>query len=288
LLTVLLFGAVLAGPALAETAIVPAVADNTLIESATGALSNGAGTAFFVGRTSQAGGSRRRGVIRFDVAAALPPGVIVTRAELHLMLTPSNAPPIEIGLHRLLANWGEGESAASGGSGAPATAGDATWLHTFYDTAFWASPGGDFVAEASAALEVVDPGPVNWPSTPAVEADVQAWLDSADTNHGWLLMGGEGTPTSSKRFASREAEDPAIQPQLLVEYVAPCETLALEGAARALCEVYCETLDCDTPTPLAPPRACAQLAQNFASQTGVVPPCERPDEDRDGVQEALD
>jgi putative transposase len=32
----------------------------------------------------------------------------------------------------------------------------------------------------------------------------------------------------------------------------------------------------------------AQLAQNFASQTGVVPPCERPDEDRDGVQEALD
>src|SRR4030095_6565569 len=94
------------------------------IESATGAFSNGAGPAFFVGRTSQATGFRRRGVIRFDVADVLPPGVIVTRAELRLVLNHSNPQAIEIGLHRVLADWGEGESASSGGSGAPAAAGD--------------------------------------------------------------------------------------------------------------------------------------------------------------------
>jgi hypothetical protein len=265
----------IACPAFAETLIVPAAADNTLIESATGALSNGAGPAFFVGRTSQAAGSRRRGLIRFDVAAALPPGVIVTRAELRLLLTPSNPQPIEIGLHRVLADWGEGESASSGGGGAQAAPGDATWLHTFFDTAFWAEPGGDFTAEASATLEVGDAGEIRWPSTPAAVADVQAWLDFPDENYGWLLIGGEDTPTTSKRFASREAEDPAEQPQLVVEYEAPCATLALEGETRALCEVYCETLDCDAPAYVASPRACAQLAWRFAERTaGADLPCE--------------
>ena len=80
----------LAGGASAETVIVPCAADNTLIESATGALSNGSGPAVFVGRNSQAHGSRRRALLRFDVAGAVPSGVIVTRAELILMLTPSN------------------------------------------------------------------------------------------------------------------------------------------------------------------------------------------------------
>jgi hypothetical protein len=268
--------AALALPVFAETLIVPAAADNTLIESATGALSNGSGPAFFVGRNSQAVGSRRRGVIRFDVAAALPPGVIVTGAELRLVLTPSNPQPIEIGLHRVLADWGEGESAALGGSGAPAAPGDATWLHTFYDETFWANPGGDFVAEASATVEVGDAGEVSWPSTPETVADVQSWLDFPDENYGWLLLSGESSPTTAKRFASRKEADPAVRPQLVVEYEAPCATVALDHAAFALCEVYCETLDCDAESYLAAPRACAQLAGRFAHTTGGADlPCER-------------
>lgn len=268
----------IACPVFAETRIVPAAADNTLIESATGELSNGAGPAFFVGRNSQAVGFRRRGLIRFDVAAALPPGVIVTRAELRLVLTPSNPQPIEIGLHRVLADWGEGESVSSGGGGAQAAPGDATWLHTFFDTAFWAEPGGDFAAEASATLEVGDAGEISWASTPAAVADVQAWLDLPDENYGWLLVGGEDTPTTSKRFASREDEDPANAPELVVEYEAPCATLSLDGAARALCEAYCEALDCDAPAYSAAPRACEQLAWSFAQHIGGADlPCERPD-----------
>jgi len=288
-LALLLLAAGLAASASAETVIVPAAADNTLIESAIGAASNGVGPAVFVGRTSQSVGSRRRALLRFDVAGALPSGVIVTRAELGLTLTPSNFPLFDIGLHRVLAPWGEGASAAGGGGGAPAAPGDATWLHTFYDTAFWENPGGDFVAGASATMPVDEPGDIRWGSTPAAIADVQAWVDFPGTNYGWLLLGGEDSPTSSKRFASREAEDPAARPQLLVEYELPCATLELEGAARALCHAYCEALDCDASAPDASPSACEQVSRQFARRSGgAALPCERPDADRDGIQDALD
>ena len=217
-------------------------------------------------------------MLRFDVAAALPPGAIVTRVELRLVLTPSNPPPIQIGLHRVLAAWGEGDSAASGGSGAPSAPGDATWLHTFYDDTFWTHPGGDFVAEASATQRSGrSQAPSAWGSTPDAVADVQAWLDFPETNHGWLLIGGENAPTTSKRFASREADDPASHPQLVVEYELPCAMLALPAAAHALCHAYCDALACEAPAPAASPRACARIAALYASRSGgAMLLCKRP------------
>jgi len=90
-------------------------------------------------------------------------------------------------------------------------------------------------------------------------------------------MGGDDSPTSSKRFASREAEDPAARPQLLVEYQVPCARLELESAARALCHAYCEALDCDAPVPSASPRACAQVSRQFARHSdGAALFCELP------------
>ncbi len=274
--------AALAVSASAETLVIPAAADNTLIESLTGASSNGAGSAVFVGRTSQSNGSVRRALLLFDVASALPSGVIVTRAELSLTLTPSNPQPVEIGLHRVLTAWGEGESAAGGGGGAPAAPGDASWIHTYYDTAFWQSPGGDFVGGASATMLVGEAEVVRWGSTPAAIADVQAWVDSPDTNHGWLLLGEEGSPSTAKRFASREADDLVSSPQLLVQYEAPCATLELESAPRALCHAYCEALDCDAPAPKASPQACAQVSRQFVLRSGEETLlCARPAADRD-------
>ena len=263
------------GSVSAETVEIVASADNTLIESATGARSNGAGSGFFVGRTSQASDSIRRGLVRFDVAGAVPPGMIITRAELRLVETPSNPQPSEIALHRVLAAWGEGESSGGGGSGAAAAPGDATWIHTFYDREFWSEPGGDFVAAASASLEVGDAGVVLFESTPETVADAQAWLDDPDAAHGWLLRGGEDASTTSKRFASREADDPAEWPLLRIEYAAPCDTVALDGAARALCRAYCETLDCDAGGGPASSRACEPISRQFARHAYVALPCER-------------
>src|SRR5262245_51726133 len=76
----------LTSPAAADTATLNPSKDNTLIESATGALSNALGD-IFVGRTGQpVGQSVRRGVIAFDVAAGIPGGATITSAKLRLYM----------------------------------------------------------------------------------------------------------------------------------------------------------------------------------------------------------
>jgi hypothetical protein len=90
-------------------------------------------------------------------------------------------------------------------------------------------PGGtpkgtspDYVAGASAAAIV---GPAHqaysWESTSTLMADVQSWLDSPGTNFGWFVIGGEGDPTSAKRFAARENLDPTARPTLTIEFTPP-------------------------------------------------------------------
>ena len=61
--------------ALADPIDIVASKDNTLYQSATGSLSNGAGQNFFVGRTRQSSNSLRRGLIAFDIAANIPVGI---------------------------------------------------------------------------------------------------------------------------------------------------------------------------------------------------------------------
>jgi hypothetical protein len=263
-----------AGRAQAQTARIPALRDNTLIESATGALSNGAGPVLFAGRTSQTQGSRRRAALVFDVAGSVPTGVVVTDVTLYLDLSPSNPDPVAVQLYRMRDEWGEGESAAGGGSGAPATPGDATWIHNFYDDRFWVHSGGDFFPDASAATQVGGAGVYRWASA-QMAADVQTWLDDPAGNFGWILIGDETAPSTAKRFYSREADDPDVRPELVVSFVQPCELPELSDAERGLCIAYCEALECDGPDPTASPRGCNRIAREFARRSdGAAPPCE--------------
>ena len=204
-----------------ETQVLEASKDNTLIESPTGALSNGAGTGIFVGRTNQPTDSIRRGLLAFDIADRIPADSKVTSVTLTLKVerTPAGNEPIE--LHRVLTDWGEGSSSSGGGRGAPAAKEDATWIHTFYDTGFWSKPGGDFSATSSAVQTVDDVGSYTWGSTPEMVADVQAWLDSPAENFGWLLLGNEEDPGTVKVFASRDSEEPSARPQLTVSFQPP-------------------------------------------------------------------
>lgn len=204
--------------ATAETQIIPASKDNTLIENATGELSNGVGPVFFVGRTNHSSNSIRRGLITFDVAQAIPAGSTITEVQLTLILERTAGDKESIELHRVLADWGEGSSSTKGGRGAPATKGDATWIHTFYDTDLWSQPGGDFSADISAKALVGGEGSYIWGSTPEMVADVQLWLDSPDKNFGWLLLGNEKSSGTAKAFASRHITDASIQPQLSVSF----------------------------------------------------------------------
>ncbi len=166
--------------------------DNTLYEDATGALSNGAGQYFFVGKTGPTTNSIRRGVIAFDIAGHIVPGSIIVSATLRLNMSRTIAGPEPVELHPLTAGWGEGTSNApgEGGSGTAATSGDATWIHSFYASNLWTTPGGDFVVTASATTTVGSAGFYTWGTTTDMVADVQAWLDTPAANFGWLLLEG--------------------------------------------------------------------------------------------------
>ncbi|MBW2286700.1 MAG: thrombospondin type 3 repeat-containing protein [Deltaproteobacteria bacterium] len=271
------------------SAVLPALQDATLIEITDGSLANGSGSVFFAGRTGQGSGSVRRALLLFDVADALPGGAQVTGARLELSLTPSNRQSVALGLYRVTAAWGEGAAASSGGRGATATPGDSTWLHSFYDTNRWANRGGDFEAPSSAISTVEDAGWYSWGSTPALVADVQNWLDAPASNHGWILLGGEGAPRTAKSFDSRESADPLARPRLVVEFQRACDAAGLQRSAYGICNAYCEALDCDGEIPRGSKRACDRLAHGFArSNRGAPLPCELPDADGDGVYDGID
>ena len=260
-------------PASAEMRVLEPDQDATLIEWPDGTLANGQGF-LFVGRTGQSQRSIRRGLLRFDLAAALPAGAWITNAELTLTLTPSNDTLSVIGLHPVLAPWTEGPSFSGGGGGAVALPGDVTWLHTSYDTALWSQPGGDFDAVPSSDAIVADAPLQVWPATPELLADLQSWLDDPASNHGWLLRGNEAVPSTAKRFTSREGADPLARPQLFIEYTLGCDEAGLPPGAHGLCHAYCESLDCDGPEPRASDDACSRIALNFERKAGGVPlPC---------------
>lgn len=207
-----------ASVAVADVAVVGAFKDNTLYEPLSGLVSNGAGEHFFVGRSGQ--GDARRGLVAFDLSS-IPAGATVTGVDVILKLsrTAGAAGPRDVSLHLALQDWGEGTSVAFGneGAGAPATPGDATWQHTFYNTTLWASPGGDFAAAASATLSVGDIAVYTWGSTAALVADVQGWVDDPATNFGWVVIGDESASSTAKRFDTHEAAA-VDQPKLRITY----------------------------------------------------------------------
>jgi len=170
----------------------------------------------------------RRGLIAFDLSPILPGSqVLSVELRLHMSRTNFGAPAIPVGLHRVLQDWGEGESQAIGneGTGAPATASDATWLHRFYPDIFWSQPGGDFVSAASATRIIDGIGFYSFASTPALVADVQAWVDDPASSFGWLLKTSETTSFTSKRFDTKENFDIALRPELIVSFHAPARSL---------------------------------------------------------------
>lgn len=207
----------IAGPR--QTTLIPD-RDNTLIDDGTGDRSNGAGEYLLSGLTGAF--SRRRALLRFDVAAALPADSRVVDVALTLHVSRSQTGHAPMTIHRVLADWGEGTSDAGErpGIGAPATPGDATWLHRFYPGAFWAQAGGDFDLVASDTRLIGGLGFWTWSSTPALIADVQFWSDHAALNFGWCIVGDETEP-SAKRFDSRENINAAVRPRLVVTFD-PC------------------------------------------------------------------
>ncbi len=186
---------------------------------------NGSGVNFFVGRAgTTSGGNVRRGLIAFDIEnSGVPSGATIESVTLTLNMsrTAIAVGDVNIVLHRVLADWGEGPSTGGGGTGGglPGTAatGDVTWTHRFFDTQTWMTPGGHFSSTVSASQSVGGFGTYTWSGSGSdqIVADAQMWLDDSGSNFGWILIGDESNQ-SAKRFESRESDN---GPMLTVAYI---------------------------------------------------------------------
>jgi len=199
--------------------------DATIYLDPLGEFANGAGQYLFAGEDGA--GGVKRAPLSFDLSS-IPPGSTIQQASLKL--TVSRAAGVDtfpVSLKRLTSAWNEGPTDADGeeGGGSPPASGDCTWIHTYYDTQSWATPGGDFVAGASCTIGVsaVSPQTCTFGPTAGMTADVQGWLNAPATNFGWMLIGDESATATARRFNSRENPDPATRPQLIVNYTPPAQ-----------------------------------------------------------------
>jgi hypothetical protein len=217
----------LAGTAGAATVTLGAGRTNTLYQDSTGQWANGAGQSLFVGTTAT--GEVRRGLIFFDTSG-IPAGSVVTGVSLSLNMSRTIAATQPVSVHRALMAWGSGASNATGqeGTGAQAQAGDATWLHTFYDDQFWDTPGGDFKSDASGTALVTGSGRYTW-SGAGMISDVQGSIDAPGDNLGWFLIGQEDAPTTAKRFDTHLHQTASRWPSLEITYVVPSPGAAMVG-----------------------------------------------------------
>jgi hypothetical protein len=201
-----------------------AVLDNTLFNNLTN--SGGAGPAIFSGRTgslAQPGGIIQRALLKFDTCC-IPRGSTVHSAELTVYLEKSISGDQTHTLHKVLQSWGEGTSTATGGAGSAATAGDATWELRYFPGSPWTNPGGDYEPTVSGSATVglsFSAIPIVWNSTAVMAGDVQAWVENASSNFGWMMKGNEAELTTAKKFVSRESLDTASHPVLTVTYSPP-------------------------------------------------------------------
>lgn len=232
-------------PASTSLPAIGASKDNTIFSDGEPGVengnSNGVGPNLFAGWASPNGYQARRALLAFDLSS-VPANSRITSAAVYLLCdkqaqnSPVSGP---FNLHKLTADWGEGfsDSEAGGqpGLGAAATIGDATWRLRLVSVTgspptgtAWTTPGGDYVASASATTTVANASvnPYVWTSNQNAKlaADVNEWLAAPATNFGWILIGpeGDGAGATAKRFVSRDTLfNPDGAPKLYLSYATP-------------------------------------------------------------------
>lgn len=215
----LVIAAAIATPALAGNAITLAAdLDNTIYQDS-GDRSNGQGPHLYAGQTFNA--TFRRALMHFDVSQ-IPVGSTILDVEITMVVNrvaPGASPAMNT-LHRVNAEWGEGASNAGepGGLGTIAEVGDATWTHRLWPTDMW-TDGGDYAATVSGSSMVGAVGTYSFTGQGLID-DVQAWVDGATPNYGWILRGdesGQGGATA-RRFDSAESTTGGFGPALTITY----------------------------------------------------------------------
>jgi len=283
----------------ADTVTLTPVKDNTLYESPIGNISNGSGEHVFVGENG--GALIRRALLAFDLAGSIPAGSTIDAVTLRMNMSRTIAGPQTIEVFRVSADWGEGASDAFGeeGGGTAAAANDATWIHRFFNTSLWTTPGGDFAASASASASVDGLGSYSWGAAGGLVADVQHWLDNPASNFGWILIGNESAAASAKRFDSRESAVVANRPTLVIDFTPPpdCNSNGIDDAdditsgTSADCDADAVPDECEPDTDGdGTIDACDGCPADANKQAAGVCGCGTPDadSDNDGVPDCMD
>ncbi|WP_243346839.1 DNRLRE domain-containing protein [Parabacteroides sp. FAFU027] len=232
LLSAISFGSIIKA---SESVSILCSKDNTIIQSATGSLSN-ALYSITAGRTNQDAGaavtSIRRALVYFDVANHVPVNATIDSVRLSMYFSRTSGVGTNVDLHRVLKDWGEGTSMQGGGQGATATQNDVTWLYTFNNVASptsspaWTTPGGDFDPTVSATIYAgtgltstgADAYGLKYFVSTTMTSEVQNWLNTPSSNFGWVLQGDETKAQTAKQFLSRETGDATTSPLLKVYY----------------------------------------------------------------------
>lgn len=237
----------LAAVAGASVIVLDPTKDTTLFEN--NPDNNLGGEDLAVGATAQ--GKRMRPLFFFDVAGAIPSGSTIDAVSLTFFVTRNPFPGLiasTVGLHEALVDWTEGAgNDASGNNGVAALPGESTWNSRAHGSTAWGLAGGqagvDYVALASGTGAMNAPGEYTIPSTAALVADVQSWLDNPAGNFGYFMISAnEATAGNGRRLASTENLDqvqspvPVAPPRLEINYTVPepGTTLSFLGGAALL------------------------------------------------------
>ncbi len=222
LLAALLLPTFLSAPLRADVATFAATKDATIFNDVVGNIASGQEKAVYAGLAGTLTSAPvRRGLFAFDVAGTIPAGSTIQSVQLKLYMSKTVSGSYPFALYKLTQSWNEGPTIGFSGGGGPAVAGDVTWVHTYWNTQTWSTPGASFVAASSASVSVNGVGYYTWGSTAALVADVQSWLDTPASSHGWILRGPESGPKNAKKFEARNSDSVTWRPVLTVNYTLP-------------------------------------------------------------------
>lgn len=208
-------GMVASGESRAATVSVTPVADSYIKEPSPFGSPNTPPDEFATGATAAVNiqSYRMRGLMRFDLGAAIPAGAIVRSVSLSIRVTKkpvTGAENSSFELRRVLQDWDET---------------NVSWSER--NTGIqWGTPGAlglsDLASESSAVVQVRDLGAYTFATSSVLVSDVQGWVDSPGTNFGWMIRSqSEGVPRTVRFIASRESSTVSNRPTLTIDFDVP-------------------------------------------------------------------
>lgn len=230
--------------AFAGSANIPALHDAMIFGTSSGSdtgNASGKGPAMFAG--ADGGLGMKRSLVTFDLGTYIPSGATIDLVRMDLIVgqiagsgmggTGSNLPSRTIRVYHLTTAWNEGSSGSPtsqtiGGTGQGFTisTGDTSWHYTNYNGSTWTNLGSDFnsteIADATFTTPFTVGQTCSWSSSGMVN-DVQGWVTSPSSYHGWVIKSDlETTATSFLGWwtidGANANSNSALQPILHVEW----------------------------------------------------------------------